>query len=56
MVPNDNIKKKIILNDLKIRPNEVIGLKGKSGAGKTTLINQLTEFRDVKEGVIEFKK
>lgn len=38
--------------DLEIRPGEMIGLVGHSGAGKTTLINLVCRFFDVAEGAI----
>jgi len=38
--------------DLTIRPGEMIGLVGPSGAGKTTLINLVCRFYDVAEGAI----
>ncbi|MCG5478787.1 MAG: ABC transporter ATP-binding protein/permease [Ensifer alkalisoli] len=37
---------------LDIRPGEKIGLVGRSGAGKTTLMNLLLRFYDLEEGVI----
>ncbi|WP_075288932.1 ABC transporter ATP-binding protein [Pararhizobium arenae] len=37
---------------LKIRPGEKVGLVGRSGAGKTTLINLLLRFYDVQAGRI----
>ena len=45
----------IIFNDfsLDIRPNQKIGLIGRSGAGKTTLVNLLLRFFDVQSGSIE---
>jgi ATP-binding cassette subfamily B multidrug efflux pump len=36
--------------DLVIKPGERVGLVGRSGAGKTTLINLLLRFRDTEEG------
>ena len=37
---------------LRIRPGEKIGLVGRSGAGKTTLVNLLLRFHDVEDGRI----
>jgi len=39
--------------DLTIRPGEMIGLVGRSGAGKTTLINMICRFYDPNAGTIE---
>src|SRR5262249_4928367 len=38
--------------DLAIRPGEMIGLVGPTGAGKSTLINLICRFYDVAEGAI----
>ena len=38
--------------NLKIKPGEMIGLVGPSGAGKTTMINLICRFFDVAEGAI----
>lgn len=45
---------KNVLHDisLEIHPGEMIGLVGHSGAGKTTFINLIGRFYDVKEGAI----
>ena len=39
--------------DLDIQPGEMIGLVGKSGVGKSTMINLICRFYDVDEGAIE---
>jgi ATP-binding cassette subfamily B protein len=38
--------------NLKVRPGEMIGLVGPSGAGKTTVVNLVCRFYDVTEGAI----
>lgn len=45
--------RKVIDNvNLKIRPGEMIGLVGPTGAGKSTLINLVCRFYDVSEGAL----
>ena len=39
--------------ELHVTPGETIALVGPTGAGKTTVINMLTRFYDVKEGSVE---
>lgn len=39
--------------DETIRPNEIVGLVGKSGAGKSTIINLVCRLYDVTKGAIE---
>ncbi len=38
--------------DLHVRPGETVALVGPTGAGKTTIINMLTRFYDVREGSV----
>jgi ATP-binding cassette subfamily B protein len=46
---------KIVLRDvdLEVQPGEMIGLVGKSGVGKSTLINLITRFYDASRGRVE---
>jgi ATP-binding cassette subfamily B protein len=46
---------KIVLRDvdLDVQPGEMIGLVGKSGVGKSTLINLITRFYDASRGSVE---
>ena len=48
--PGKNVLRDI---DLEVRPNEMIGLVGESGVGKSTLINLITRFYDASRGSIE---
>ena len=49
---HDNTAK--VLNDVSftIRPGETIALVGPTGAGKTTIVNLISRFYDVQEGVV----
>ncbi|MEY4766393.1 MAG: hypothetical protein RI907_3066 [Pseudomonadota bacterium] len=38
--------------NLRIRPGEKIGLVGRSGAGKSTIVNLLLRFHDIKQGSV----
>lgn len=40
--------------DLAIAPGEMVGLVGRSGSGKTTMVSLLCRFRDPDQGAIEF--
>ena len=48
---DDNVK---VLNDISfdIKPGETIALVGPTGAGKTTIINLISRFYDVQEGIV----
>ncbi len=44
-----------VLRDISfdVQPGEMIGIVGRSGSGKTTMVNLLSRFYDVQEGAIE---
>ncbi len=44
-----------VLNDVsfEVKPGEMVGIVGRSGSGKTTMVNLLGRFYDVQEGSIE---
>lgn len=50
-------KDHLILNDvsLRIEPGQIIGVIGKSGEGKTTLLKALAGKESLKDGVVEFE-
>ncbi len=50
----DSTAEKKILQDVsfKVKPGETIALVGPTGAGKTTIVNLISRFYDIEEGVI----
>lgn len=50
-IPNKPVLKNI---NLDVKPGETIAIVGPTGSGKTTIINLLTKFYDIKEGEIIF--
>ena len=52
----DKENKEVIINELTLKPGICMGIKGRSGIGKTSLVDMINDFREIDKGNIQFEK